>query len=202
MRSGTGKMAAALAVVLPLLVSPALSMGDGGGGGGGGGGSGGSGGSSSGGSSSGSDGSNQTATKCYNGKVWDNREHKCVAPGHTDLETIYEGGRALAMAGRYGDAIEVLSTIADSEDPRVLNYLGYSHRKQGRVLVGLGYYQEALIADPNYTLAREYMGEAYLQINDVASAEVQLDEIATRRGTGCEEYRVLKAQIDDYVSNG
>ena len=61
---------------------------------------------------------------------------------------------------------------ADKTDPRILNYLGYSHRKQGRVLVGLGYYQEALRHNPDYTLVREYMGEAHLQLGDVAAAKV------------------------------
>ena len=62
----------------------------------------------------------------------------------------------------YDEAIKVLALAADKTDPRILNYLGYSHRKAGRVLVGLGYYQEALRNDPDYTLVREYMGEAHL----------------------------------------
>ena len=85
----------------------------------------------------------------------------------------------------------MLSLAADKTDPRILNYLGYSHRKQGRVLVGLGYYQEALRNDPDYTLVREYMGEAHLQLGDVASAKTQLGEIEKRCGTGCREYTEL-----------
>ena len=80
--------------------------------------------------------------------------------GAVDDDSLYEAGRDLAEQGRYGEAITVLSLAADKTDPRILNYLGYSHRKSGRVLVGLGYYQEALRHDPNYTLVREYMGEA------------------------------------------
>ena len=69
----------------------------------------------------------------------------------------------------------ILSLAADKTDPRILNYLGYSHRKAGRVTVGLGYYQEALRHDPDYTLVREYMGEAYLQQGNVEAAKEQLD---------------------------
>ncbi len=58
----------------------------------------------------------------------------------------------------YAEAISVLYLAADKSDPRILNYLGYSHRKSGRVSVGLGYYQEALRQDLNYTQVREYMG--------------------------------------------
>ena len=90
----------------------------------------------------------------------------------------------------------MLSLAADKTDPRILNYLGYSHRKSGRVLVGLGYYQEALRNDPDYTLVREYLGEAHLQLGDVAAARDQLGEIEKRCGTGCEEYVELAAQID------
>ena len=112
-----------------------------------------------------------------------------------DDDSIYEAGRDLAMAGRYGEAITVLGLAADKTDPRILNYLGYSHRKSGRIQVGLGYYQEALRIDPDYTLVREYLGEAYLQLGDVASARNQLSEIEKRCGTGCREYTMLSDQL-------
>lgn len=65
--------------------------------------------------------------------------------------------------------------------------------------VGLGYYQEALRVDPNYTLVREYLGEAHLQLGDVQAAKGQLAEIENRCGKGCEEYNELSAQIDAYL---
>ena len=108
-------------------------------------------------------------------------------------------GRDLALLGRFDEAITILSLAHDKTDPRVLNYLGYAHRKAGRVLVGLGYYQEALRSDPDYTLVREYLGEAHLQLGDVAAARNQLDEIKKRCGTGCSEYTELSAQIDAFV---
>ena len=147
------------------------------------------------GSSGGSSGS--TVTKCKSGKVWDKKMQKCVTPkqGVLDDDSIYEAGRDLAMAGRYGEAIEVLGLAADKTDPRILNYLGYSHRKSGRIQVGLGYYQEALRINPDYTLVREYLGEAYIQLGDVASARNQLSEIEKRCGTGCREYTLLSQQL-------
>ncbi len=160
---------------IPLLVEPAMSAGGG--------------------------GSDNTTTQCRQGEVWDNQKQKCVVPeqGKLDDDSIYEAGQSLAKAGRYGEAITVLSLATDKSDPRILNYLGYSHRKQGRVLVGLGYYQEALRADPDYTLVREYMGEAHLQLGDVAAARAQLAEIEKRCGKGCAEYAELAAQIDAYL---
>lgn len=143
-----------------------------------------------------SSGDNQTAEQCKKGEVWDKKKQKCVkAETSLPQDMIYEGGYDLAMAGRYEDAIRLLSLAPDKNDPRVLNYLGYSHRKAGRVQVGLGYYEEALRANPDYVLAREYMGEAYLTIGDVASARGQLDEIAHRAGTASPEYATLAAMI-------
>jgi Tetratricopeptide repeat len=173
---------ATLLVSVPLVFAPALSAGGGGGGG-------------TGGSSGG--GGNPVPT-CKRGQVWDKNKRKCVVQrlGALDDDSIYETGRSLAMNGRYGEAITILSLAADKTDPRILNYLGYSHRKMGRVLVGLGYYQEALRHNPDYTLVREYMGEAYLQIGDVASARLQLNEIKQRCGITCSEYTQLSSQID------
>jgi tetratricopeptide (TPR) repeat protein len=155
-------------IVSPLAISPAFSVGDGGGG--------------------------QTQD-CGRGKVKD-RSGKCVdQQSKLDDETIYEGGRDLAMAGRYDEAITLLGRAANKADPRILNYLGYAHRKSGRITVGLGYYQEALRIDPDYVRAREYLGEAYLTLNDVASARNQLNEIEKRCGRDCREYSLLADQI-------
>ena len=124
--------------------------------------------------------------KCKKGEVWDKKLKKCVTPkyGMLDDDNIYQAGHDLAMAGRYDEAIAVLSLAANKQDPRILNYLGYSHRHSGRVTVGLGYYQEALRIDPDYTLVREYLGEAHLQIGDLAGAREQLAEIEKRTGKG------------------
>jgi tetratricopeptide (TPR) repeat protein len=163
-------LAAAL-VVSPFVVSTAFSAGSGG-------------------------GSGNTTKQCTNGQVWDKKQGKCVAKSSMlDDDSIYEAGRDLAFAGRYGEAIEVLGLAHNKADPRILNYLGYSHRKSGRITVGLGYYQEALRIDPDYTLVREYLGEAYLQLGDVGSARDQLSEIEKRKGKGSREYVLLADEI-------
>lgn len=174
MRTQLAALTSSAAFILSLLATPAFAAGDGGAGGG---------------------------TTCQKGKVLDKKTNTCkdAARGAVDDDSFYEYGRALAHQGRYGEAIAVLSLAADKTDPRILNYLGYSHRKAGRVVVGLGYYQEALRQDPDYTLVREYMGEAYLQQGDLSAAREQLAEIAKRCGKGCREYALLSEQIDAYV---
>jgi len=139
-----------------------------------------------------------TTPTCKRGKVWDKRKKKCVkakkSSGLSD-DNLYEAARDLAYHQRYGEAITVLKLAENQDDPRILNYLGYSNRKLGRVETGLKYYRTALKADPNYTLVREYMGEAFLQLGQIDKAREQLTEIERRCGTDCREYAMLKEQI-------
>jgi len=125
---------------------------------------------------------------------------KCVDKSSNllDEESRYAYGAWLAQTGRYGEAIELLSLAENKDEPRVLNYLGYAHRQLGRFEVGLGYYRQALAADPNYVRAREYLGEAYLVMGKPDLAREQLGEIAARCGTDCEEYRLLADAIADH----
>ncbi len=147
------------------------------------------------------DNSNSSSNTCNNGWVWDKKAKKCVRKDASlDQDSLYEAGRDLAHAERFEEAIEVLSLASVDNDKRVLNYLGYSNRKLGRIEVGLKYYRQALALDPEYTLVREYMGEALLQKGDLEGALEQLVEIKRLcKGRGCSEYTDLAGQIAAYV---
>ncbi len=127
------------------------------------------------------------STDCEDDKLHDNQ--------------VYDLGASLAQAGRYERAIEVLLSANDLDDPRILNYLGYSHRKLGRIGTGIAYYGRALDINPDFVLAREYLGEGYVSIGRIDKAEEQLDEIAQRCGVSCEEY-VQLAQVIADARNG
>jgi tetratricopeptide (TPR) repeat protein len=115
-------------------------------------------------------------------------------------EDLYQQGRNLALAGEYDWAIGVLELVSNKKDPRVLNYIGYSHRKAGRFEEAFGYYHKALEIDPNFVLAREYLGEGYVATGRVDLARAQLNEIASRCGTTCEEYQELAEHIETAVN--
>jgi tetratricopeptide (TPR) repeat protein len=66
---------------------------------------------------------------------------------------------ALADEGYFREALDLLSRIKKQEPSRVLNVVSYTTRKLGDVDKGLDYYQRALVLDPNYLRAREYLGE-------------------------------------------
>ncbi len=130
-------------------------------------------------------------------QVW-----KCVkrTAGLLSDDELYEQGRLLAKEGEYEWALDVFSTIKNQDDPRVLNYIGYSNRKAGRLETGFSYYRKALDINPDFVLAREYYGEGLVAAGRVDLARVQLDEIAKRCGTHCEEFVDLSKVIDS-VSN-
>lgn len=140
--------------------------------------------------------------KCKRGEVWNKKTGKCVkaAAGVLPDEDLYQQGRALAKAGEYGWALTVLAAVSNQNDPRVLNYTGYSYRKWGQIEKGIGYYQKALAIDPNFVLVREYLGEGYIAAGKIDLAKDQLAQIAARCGTTCEEYQDLAEELEK-VSN-
>jgi len=102
-------------------------------------------------------------------------------------------------AGDYTRAISLLKRIdrAAPKNADVLNYLGYSYRKAGDQDNGLKYYQKALDVDPNHRGANEYMGELYLEMNNLPKAEERLAVLSASCGT-CDEYQLLAKSIETY----
>ncbi len=111
-------------------------------------------------------------------------------------DDLYHQGYVLAKAGEYDWAIEVLSSVQNQDNPDVLNMLGYSNRKAGRTELGISYYAKALELKPDFTLAREYLGEGYVAAGKIDLAKAQLDEIKKICGTTCAEYKDLSEAID------
>lgn len=146
---------------------------------------------------SGDSGSSGAATTCATGQVYDSKSGKCVKKTSSlDDRQLLENGKAFAYAGRYDEAVAVLSLVRNQKDAEVLNYLGFATRKSGDLLGGLAYYRKAIKLDPDYTLARSYMGEALLLQGDRRGAMEQLSEIGARCGTGCREYVVLARALN------
>jgi tetratricopeptide (TPR) repeat protein len=145
----------------------------------------------------GSDTSTSTPT-CKKGYVYSSSKKKCVKQTSEVVpdKSLKAQGWALARAGQYEQAIEVFRMVADKSDPEALNGLGFAHRKLGKVDEGITFYHQALKTDPDYVLAREYLGEGYVKLGRLELAREQLDEIGKRCGTTCEEYMMLARAID------
>lgn len=115
----------------------------------------------------------------------------------------YRRARILIENGDYGAAIDALKALGRPDDADVLNLLGYSHRKLGLVDVGIGYYLKALARNPEHRGVHEYLGEAYLQKDELGKARVLLDKLEVLcGGTGCEEYEELHEAVVAYEARG
>ena len=123
----------------------------------------------------------------------------CVGAASAKMadEELFYAGYWLAKNGQYETALGYLN-LAQKKDERVLTYIGYATRKLGDVDAALPLYRQALEVNPNYVVARAYMGEAFLTKGEPDKARAELDEIAQRCGTGCPAYVDLKGQIGDY----
>jgi Tfp pilus assembly protein PilF len=109
-------------------------------------------------------------------------------------DKLYAQGYRLAKTGSYEKAIAILKT-ANQSDPNVLNMLGYSYRKNGDLKTAIGYYKTALSINPDFVLAREYLGEGYVKAGRLDLAKLELEQIGKRCGKGCKEYVELAAVI-------
>jgi Flp pilus assembly protein TadD len=147
-------------------------------------------------------GTSPATHNCKTGEVWDKSKKKCVKAqsGILPDDDLYEQGRALAKDGNYDWALKVLASVGNQNDPRVLNYTGYSHRKAGRLEIGISYYRKALEIDPDFVLAREYLGEGYVAAGRIDLAKAELAEIEKRCGPSCEEHRELSEAIRTAVN--
>jgi tetratricopeptide (TPR) repeat protein len=132
--------------------------------------------------------------KCPSGTAWSKQQKKCVAvkKGALSDEDLARAGRQLALDGHYRDAIKVLYMASNANDPAVLTYLGYSHRKLGNIDFGISLYQKALDIDPENIRTREYLGEGYVSKGELDLAWLELVEIEKRCGTTCVEYQALE----------
>lgn len=148
---------------------------------------------------SGGGGSTTETPTCNKGWVWDKKKQICVhaQSGVIDDKTLYEQGRALAVAGRYAEGLALLELIKDRHDSMVLTMIGYSKRKLGDVDAGMAFYQQALAIDPDNVNTREYLGEGYVSLGRTDLAAVELGRIEALCGSQCEQYRDLAAAIED-----
>lgn len=116
-----------------------------------------------------------------------------------------EAGRKAVEAKNFKAALEHLTKAVKElpEDADVHNMLGYSYRKTGDFDRALEHYRTALKLDSNHRSAREYLGELYLDMKQLADAEKQLAALkkACPFFGKCAEYDDLKGAIDNYKAN-
>src|SRR5262245_12996760 len=98
------------------------------------------------------------------------------APKSATESANIAAGRKAIDAKDYNAAVNYL-TKAVQEEPNnadAENMLGYSYRKLGTLDKSMEHYQKALKIASGHRSAHEYLGELYLDMNQLDNAEEQL----------------------------
>jgi tetratricopeptide (TPR) repeat protein len=121
-------------------------------------------------------------------------------PNARPVDPDYESGKKAIEAQNWKVALDSFSRVASREPSNadVQNYLGYASRKSGNLELAFKHYNEALRLDPKHKGAHEYIGEAYLMVNNLPKAEEHLALLDKLCFFSCEEYRDLKKSIEEY----
>ena len=106
-------------------------------------------------------------------------------------------------AREYAKAIPLLEGVVarDGSNADAYNWLAYATRKGGNAAAALPLYQKALAIDPKHRGAHEYIGEAYLMLDDLPRAKEHLRTLSSLCFITCAEYRDLKRAVEAYEKN-
>ena len=112
----------------------------------------------------------------------------------------YDAGKKAADAGDYATAVENLkkAVASDPTSADAYNLLGYSYRKLGDTDAAFENYRTALDLNGMHRGAHEYLGELYLEMDNLAEAEKLLHSLGKACTYSCGEYKELKAEVTKY----
>ncbi|MET3756808.1 tetratricopeptide repeat protein [Rhizobium binae] len=104
--------------------------------------------------------------------------------------------RAKIDAKDYAGALAELRGLAeDNQQADIYNLMGYTLRKTGDYRTSLTYYTKALELRPDHKAAREYLGELYVETDEMAKAKEQVASLKQLCPSGCEELEDLQKAI-------
>ena len=81
---------------------------------------------------------------------------------------------------------------SDKKNPDILNYMGYTTRKVGNFDLAEKFYLEGLRIKPDHNGINEYLGELYVQTNQINKAN---ERLAVLKNCNCDEYKELELII-------
>ena len=118
-------------------------------------------------------------------------------------DSDYTKAEKAIKAQDYKGAIPLLEQVVAKQPKNAdaFNYLGYAHRKLGEKEKAQTYYETALDIDPNHLGANEYMGELYLEMDNLPGAETRM-AVLDKACRNCVEKRELRDAIDKFKSKG
>jgi tetratricopeptide (TPR) repeat protein len=125
------------------------------------------------------------------------------APGKPE-DPQYSAAVKAIKANEYAKAIPLLEGVVSRDDKNAdaYNWLAYATRKTGDPAASLPLYQKALAIDPKHKGAHEYIGEAYLMLDNLPKAKEHLGTLNSLCLISCGEYRDLKRAVEAYEKSG
>lgn len=130
--------------------------------------------------------------------------------GDGDTASVKKQDPAMVAAVQAIDAKEFARAIPMLEDlvrrepsnADAHNWLAYAIRKNGDPARSIAIYQKALSLDPKHLGAHEYIGEAYLALDNLPKAKEHLSRLSRLCFFGCEQYTDLKKAVEAYEKSG
>ena len=135
--------------------------------------------------------------------------HGASGTGSTSGKDLYSSAKKFVLRAKkleeknkidranklYSKALEKLQKAykSDKNNPDILNYLGFTLRKTGKLEEAEKYYLAGLKIKPNHNGINEYLGELYV---NTGRLELAKERLAVLKNCNCEEYSELKEIIE------
>jgi Flp pilus assembly protein TadD len=112
----------------------------------------------------------------------------------------YAAGQAAMQKKDWAGAVRFFekTAVREPDDADLQNHLGYSYRNLKRMELALKHYKRAIEINPRHRGAHEYIGEAYLMMNDLPSAEKHVAALRRICLLRCEELVDLEKAVTQY----
>ena len=121
---------------------------------------------------------------------------------YKSAKNLVNRGKKLESKGKMKKALKLYNSAyeklveankKDNRNPDILNYLGFTLRKTGKLEEAEKYYLAGLKIKPDHNGINEYLGELYVKTGRMDLAKERLNVL---KNCNCEEYTELKEVIE------
>ena len=113
-----------------------------------------------------------------------------------------EETKILIDEGYYDEALLALEEIVKkNKSADVFTLIGYVERKRQNFDNSVIMYNKALSINPEHTGALNYLGEVYLELNDLENAKMCLRKLNLACLYGCLDFTELEEAVQLYIKN-